>query len=78
MPRPILREVLQSRFDSFPQKDLDHGLEWCEEQILSMVDLGEVWLPSLRAQLERDGLMPEMSERLEGYLKKVVAQQERP
>lgn len=55
-------------------KDLDHGLEWCEEQILPVAGWGKGMLLSLRAQLERDGLEPELSERLEGYFKSVVVQ----
>jgi len=55
-------------------KDVDHGLEWCEEQILHMAGLGEGALPSLCAQLESGGLKPELAERLESHLKLVMMQ----
>jgi SulP family sulfate permease len=77
---PEIRRQLQSSGLSMDDElvralnDLDHGLEWCEEQILPVPGLGESRLPSLRAQLELEGLEPELSERLESYLKPVLVQ----
>ena len=55
--------------------DLDHGLEWCEEQLLEMGRITTLHVPvTLRAQLADSGFAKANTARLMEFLERVDAQ----
>jgi SulP family sulfate permease len=63
-----------ARVHVFP--DLDHGLEWCEEQLLEMERITTLHVPvTLRAQLADSGFAKANTARLMEFLERVDAEQ---
>ena len=64
-----LREGVGSVFHLFP--DLDHGLEWCEEQILAAERMTSTGRGGLQEQLARTFSDPAQTERFMSYLQRM-------
>jgi SulP family sulfate permease len=74
LPRAIREAILQRELTPeqsiFP--DLDHALEWCEDQLLERDQVTRLHLPAtLPLQLAESGFSPEETLRLKSYLKPI-------